>query len=403
MARRSSSAQFLPRAVRARLAERLARRRSEIEQTALARVHGISDPGDIADPAYVVGLRDAVKAGVEYGLSALRAPPDRSASGSAPVPVQLLHQARYAARLGISLDTVLRRYFAGFALLGDFIVQEANEELAIPASELRRALREEAVLFDRVVATVAEEYSREAEGCHRNAEESRAARVRMLLAGELVDGVDLDYELDAWHIGLIASGSEARATLKNLARALDRRLLSVLADTGTIWAWLGGGRRLAAGEALRLAGPGWPQDGALAVGEPGHGINGWRLSHRQAAAAMPVALRGAENVVAYVEVALFAAALNDELLACSLQSTYLAPLQRGRDGGATLRRTLHAYIAAGHNASAAAASLGVTRKTVGIRLRSAENLIGRPIDSCAAELETALRLHSAAIDRNAEP
>jgi hypothetical protein len=38
----------------------------------------------------------------------------------------LLVQARLAARSDVSLDIVLRRYFAGYSLLGDFLVGEAD-------------------------------------------------------------------------------------------------------------------------------------------------------------------------------------------------------------------------------------------------------------------------------------
>jgi hypothetical protein len=379
--------------LRARLAERLADRRNEIEQAILARVYGISNPAEVEDPAYAVGLRQAVTAGLDYGLAALEPAHSQSAT-VAPVPVQLLFQARYAAHLGVSLDTVLRRYFAGFALLGDFIVQEANEEVGIPAPELQRALRGEAVLFDRLIATVSEEYGREAKDHRRSNEESRTAKVRRLLAGELVDSMELDYDIDAWHLGAIAAGSGARVAIRDFAKTLDCRLLMARADDGTVWGWFGAERTLASREVLRLAGTCWPADATLAIGEAGQGIEGWRKTHRQAKAAIQVAQRGEKTVVAYADVALFAAALNDELLAGSLQDIYLTPLERERDGGVALRQTLHAYMAAGRNASAAAASLGVSRKTVSIRVRIAETRIGRSLDSCAAELETALRLRS---------
>ena len=53
----------------------------------------------------------------------------------APVPVALLAQARLAARVGVSLDAVLRRYFAGYTLLGDFLIEEARA-LGLPPEQL---------------------------------------------------------------------------------------------------------------------------------------------------------------------------------------------------------------------------------------------------------------------------
>jgi DNA-binding PucR family transcriptional regulator len=377
--------------LRATLAERLRERRREIEQATLTRAYAISDPAEVEDPAYVAGLREAVATGLDYGLAAL----ESSRSGgamAAPVPVQLLFQARYAARLGVSLDTVLRRYFAGYTVLGDFILQEAKEAGALSAHELQRALRGEATLLDRLVASISEEYRREAEGRHRSAEENRAAHVRMLLGGELVDPNELGYELTFWHVGAIAVGSGAQAALRELAGALDRRLLAVQIGDGTIWAWLGGGSRLASHEVLRLAESFWPETATLALGEPGDGIEGWRLTHRQAKAAISVALRRPNSVARYAEVALLASALADEVLARSLEDSYLGPLRLERDDGAAFRETLRAYFSAERNVTAAAASLGVSRPTVQSRLRTIEERIGRSLGSCAAELETVLEL-----------
>jgi DNA-binding PucR family transcriptional regulator len=96
--------------------------------------------------------------------------------------------------------------------------------------------------------------------------------------------------------------------------------------------------------------------------------------------------------VRYRDVALLAAAHRDELLRSSLQHLFLVPLSADRDGGAALRVTLEAYFAAGRNAASAAMALGVSRQTVNSRLRAAEERLGCPLESCAAELKTALRL-----------
>jgi sugar diacid utilization regulator len=220
----------------------------------------------------------------------------------------------------------------------------------------------------------------------------RVERVRMLLDGEPIDAAELRYELDAWHIGALAAGPGAAAAIRDLAGALDRRLLLVHPDPGTVWAWLGGRRELASREVLQVAESRWPADAILAIGEPAEGIEGWRLTHRQARAAMAVAQRGSEREVRYADVGLLAAALGDEVLAGSLRDLYLAPLTAGRDGGASLRQTLRAYFAAQCNVSSTAQELGVDRKTVSARLRAVERRLGRPIATCAAELETALRL-----------
>ena len=132
---------------------------------------------------------------------------------------------------------------------------------------------------------------------------------------------------------------------------------------------------------------------SLALGEPAHGLAGWRLTHRQAQAVLPVAKRTGSGRVQYADAALLASVIQDDLLIGSLQERYLAPLESERDGGATMRATLRAFFASDRNVSSAAALLGVKRQTVTNRLRTVEEKIGRPVTSSGAEIEAALRLH----------
>ena len=369
------------------LPRRLDARRAEIERAILARVQSLSGPGETRDPEYLAGLREAVASAVAYGLSVAGAPERESP----PIPASLFAQARRAARSGVGLDTVLRRYCAGFALLGDFLLA-AGGDAHLQATELQKVWRALAALFEGLLAAIAQEHTEEASAKGKSREQRRSERVRKLLAGELLDSADLGYELDAHHLGAIAAGPGARRALRELASTLDRRLLLVEGGGGSLWAWLGSKRALEATEALRVASTAFSPEVSLALGETGEGISGWRLTHRQAKAAAPIALRKGPSLVRYADVALLASALADEVLAESLRKAYLAPLEEERDGGVSLRETLRAYFAAGRNASSAAAALGTSRQTVNKRLALTQERIGRPLDSCAAELETALRL-----------
>ena len=87
--------------------------------------------------------------------------------------------------------------------------------------------------------------------------------------------------------------------------------------------------------------------------------------------------------------ALLVAAMRDPDLAHFLTETYLEPL--GPDIS-YLGETVTTLIGLGGNASSAAAALGVSRQTVGSRVRVVEERLERSLGSCAAELETALRL-----------
>lgn len=370
---------------RGRLLARLRARRGEIEQAILTRVHAISDPTEVSDPAYAEGLRAAVSAALDFGLDGI----ERGEVRPPAVPIALLAQARVAARNAVSLDTVLRRYFAGYMLLGDFLIEEANPLRGV---ELQRLLRAQSTLLDRLLTAVAEEHSRECANRPDSAERRRAEQVERLLGGELLDAAELSYELEGSHLGVVANGPGATTALRRLAPSLDRRLLLVRRERGTVWAWLGGRRGLDPHELGSHLTASWPAQVALALGEPAEGLDGWRLSHRQASAALSVALRGKESIVRYAEVAMLAGALQDELLATSLHQIYLAPLRRERDGGETAKDTLRAYFAAQRNVSSAAGALGVSRRTVSSRLRAIEEILGRSLDRAGTELETALRL-----------
>lgn len=370
---------------RSQLAEGLRARRDEIEQATLTRVFALSEPSEAANPEYAHGLRASVSAALEHGLGAL----GRSDQRTLAIPAVLLAQARLAARNGISLDTVLRRYLAGYTLLGDFLLQEAEQSQALNGAELQRLLRAQAALFDGLLAAVSEEYAHEERGRLRSSEQRRADRVRRLLDGELLDTSDLAYDFDAHHLGAIASGLRAEDAIRELSASLECRLLVVHREEGSAWGWLGSRRPL---DPVALSSS--PRLGrvAIAIGEPASGLSGWRLTHRQARAALPIALRDPSRVVRYSDVALLASMLRDDLLITSLRDIYLTPLAHERDGGETARETLRAYFAADRNVSSAAAALGVSRQAVGRRLRSIEECVGRPLSSCAAELEAALRL-----------
>jgi hypothetical protein len=371
---------------RAALAARLTARQAEIEEAVLTRILAVSDSNESQDPEYMQGLRAASAVAVRYALSTIEAGEERTPK----LPPVLLAQARLAARNGVGLDTVLRRYSAGYVIFADFLVEEA-ERGGLRAAELQRLMRSQAIL-DQLLAAIGEEHGREGIKRPTTSEERHAERIERLLSGELLDTSGLAYEFEGHHIGLIAKGPGAHEALKDLATTLDRRLLAIAREEDTLWAWLGSRRQIDVEELRRHLTATWPPQATLAIGEPGEGLPSWRLTHRQAKAALPIALRSPEPFVRYADVALLAAILKDELLATSLRRLYLEPLEGERDGGEVARETLRAYFAAGSNVSSAAAVLGVSRQAANSRLRAIEERLGRPLGTCAAEIEAALRL-----------
>jgi PucR C-terminal helix-turn-helix domain/GGDEF-like domain len=383
------------------IAERLADRRREMEEAVLARAYAVSDPARAGDPEYVNGFRSAIGAAIEYVVVSLRGgdvPPP-------PVPAALLSQARLAGRNKVPLDTVIRRYFAGFALLAEFMIDELARDGDFGLRDLKPVLQNQAPFFERLLAGISEEHRCGYASRSTSGDERRTHLVERMLEGELLDGTALGYELDDVHIGVIAKGAGAQEALRAVARDLDRRLLAVPRPDDTVWAWFGG--RSApdpqrASTALRTL---LPPGVVAASGEPGKGRTGWRLSHQQARACLPIAMRRNTRLISYGDVPLLATMLHDKLLSASMRQIYLQPLERERDGGRLLRRTVRAYIDAGRNVSSAAAALRVNRKTVASRLTRVEALLERDLGSCLTELDAALEMEEleAAAERYGGP
>jgi sugar diacid utilization regulator len=226
-------------------------------------------------------------------------------------------------------------------------------------------------------------------------ERRRAQIVQRLLAYEpvgIAELVELGYELDAWHLGVIATGAEAEKQARHLEAGLGAELLSVPHGAQTVWTWFGTRRRITIADIGRVLLAHEPATVSLAVGEPARGVEGWRLTHREAEMALLVARHRPPGLTRYLDVALEASALRDEELADTLIEGYLSPLDDERGGGPARRRTLRAIFDAEHNVSSAASMLKVDRRTVHRWLGEIERRLGYRLHERQAEIEIALRL-----------
>jgi sugar diacid utilization regulator len=235
----------------------------------------------------------------------------------------------------------------------------------------------------------------EHERATRSYEQHREDLVSRLLTGVHVDLAEtgqLDYELDAWHLGIVATGARATRALRDLKATLGCELLLVIHGESA-WAWLGRSSPIKTADLGRmLSRARWDTNVSLAFGEPCVGVKGWRLTHHQAREAWGVAIHLPQRLTWYADVLLLAATLRNDTLASSLKKKYLTPLRSEKDGGVALRKTLRAYIDAGCSATSAEATAGVGRHTVADRVQKAEQLIGQSARACLSELDMALRL-----------
>lgn len=130
----------------------------------------------------------------------------------------------------------------------------------------------------------------------------------------------------------------------------------------------------------------------LALGDVGQGIEGFRLSHRQAWQAYRVSRLHPKPIVRYADVALESLLLRDRRAVRDFVKRELAALDETDTRADVLRATLEAYFRCGQNAASTAQAIHVHERTAAYRLRSIESRLGVTISARRDELAVALRL-----------
>ena len=175
-----------------------------------------------------------------------------------------------------------------------------------------------------------------------------------------------------------------------------RRPLLVTAGAAVLWAWCGTFKPPAP-EALARVEAHRPHAGIrMAVGRPGYGIEGFRVSHIEAGhAARFWSLDGAftgGGTTSYRTVEVVSLLASDLDRARRFVLSELGPLAEQSDSAAAMRSTLLGFLAHGGSHVRAAQELHMHQNTVYNRVRRAEELIGAPVSARRVELQTALML-----------
>lgn len=370
-------------------------RADEIEQAILERLGAHKQDFLTIEQGSSEAPSNIVRSALEYGIATV----ERGAAGSPPLPPLLIGHAHNAVWLSIDIETLTNRYLAGYFLFQDFLLRESEPLQSIGQLEgLREIMRSTDALFQRMLRTISEEYRREATVKRRSPDAKRLDKIKGLLAGRLAEHSDLSYDFCAHHLGLVGGGRDAIQAMQWLAGSLRGGLLYVHATPLITWAWIGMHEPVEQDDFASILAGSPKLDAHVAFAGPAQGLSGWRLVHKQAAAAMPVARKSSHRFIQYREVALLASATNDEVLRGFLKRRYLSPLSSSRKNSAALKQTLRAYFSVEGNVSSAAALLGVKRHTVTNRLKKVEQALDCPLTSCMAELELALRIDNLEAD-----
>lgn len=250
----------------------------------------------------------------------------------------------------------------------------------------------------------------EARRIRRSGTAQRFELVRSLLAGADPDARELalalgGYPLPATHTAVVvrATGVEATALLEPTAHAfataVGGRALHVEPGGSELWLWLSGRAEATSGVGSGAgsgAGSGVESDvevpaGVLvAVGGAAEGLDGFRIAHQEAVAAMRLALAQPHPaaVTHYEGVASLTFLAGDPAAAYRFVRRTLAGLaDAGRD---RLRETVLAVLGSS-GIDEAAQWLGVHKNTVRYRVAQAEELLGHPLSARRGDVELALR------------
>lgn len=373
------------------LAAELAARVDEIAEQAVIRIRADAPQFAVDTPE----LSEALASGSRPSILAELVAMQEGARIPASCPDVDAEGARLAARFGVPLQTAIWVYRVGHRVQWQAWYRLVGK--AVPDAALRVALHEAGSDFffdyaDTISAWVTEEYTDERDRLLRGHEQRRISVVRELLAGSEPDPGPLDYPLTADHVGVVASGEEAPKAIADLARALDRRQLTLHVEDDAWWGWLGCTHQSTGSTAKQAARLQLPHGVVIALGSEAHGVEGFRRTHKEALATHRIARVRGPGMTAYESVELEVIALEDPVRARAFVERELGEVAGAGTRPGKLRETLVAYFANGHNAAATAEALGVHEQTVGNRLAGAERLIGTAPAGRRAELELALRL-----------
>jgi hypothetical protein len=325
------------------------------------------------------------------------------------VPDHALDYARALVQRRIPLAVLLRAYRVGHGYFWSIAADALSRDLG--DDERRGAAIDAASNFmfdyiDLVCDQLVGAYQVERDRWVRSAAAVRAEIVREILDGrhdhERSASTRLGYELRRTHVALILAGEPEEADrpggLERHATEAAAILgcgdpLLVPAGAAVLWAWCGTFRPPSPEAFARVEGYRPPTGIRIAVGRPAFGIDGFRITHTEAAHAARFWELGATRATSsYRSVELVSLLANDLPRARRFVDSTLGTLAERSDAAAGLRHTLLAFLGHGCSHVQAAHELQMHQNTVYNRVRRAEELLGRSVTDDRVQLHTALML-----------
>jgi len=315
---------------------------------------------------------------------------------------EVLGIAREAFRRGIE-QTVYTTYHAGQNVVQAYWMRTAFALSADPAV-LRQALAagsaSVAGFVEDMVAALSEQLRREHADLARSSHARRFEVVSLILDSAPITtgraGAQLGYDLRRRHTAAVLWTDPRRPDQAALAAAAEalgpvtraRQVLTVIASSSSVWAWLAAAADTGAA-AITAATAAHPAV-RVAVGPAGTGADGFRRSHFDAVATQRLMSRRPDlRVARFADVQLVALALADEQGAREFVARTLGTLA---DADPDLRDTLCVYIGEQFSAARAARALYTHRNTVLNRLQRAERLLPHRLAGHGLEIGVALEI-----------
>jgi DNA-binding PucR family transcriptional regulator len=365
-----------------------------------AAVSAAADEPLRSEPVLAAEVVASTRANVLHWAASM----ERDPGGRVPANLspEVLGIAREAFRRGID-QTVYTTYHAGQNAVWAYWMRTAFSLSADPAV-LRQALAagsaSVAGFVDDMVAALSEQLRRERAELARSSHARRFEVVSLILDSAPITttraSARLGYDLRRRHTAAVIWTDPRRPDQAALAAAAEalgpvtgaRQVLTVIASSSSVWAWLaaatdtGAGAITAATAAHRAV--------RIAVGPGGTGAAGFRRSHFDAVATQRLMSRRPDlRVARFADVQLVTLAIQDEQRAREFVARTLGALA---DADPELRDTLGVYLREQFSAARAARALYTHRNTILNRLRRAERLLPLPLAGHGVEVGAALEI-----------